>query len=295
MKWRALGLPRAALDNLSAGSAAPGLPVRSPVSGTVVHSDLAAGKVVEPGEHLFEVVDLSTVWARVGVLEKDIARVAPGMAVEVRLSAFPGEALRGTVDIVGRHLDPGTHLNDVWVEFRNPAGTEPRLLPGMTGQARIELPAATGTKTVPAAALVNDGVDRFVLVEEASAAGRSEFRRRSVEVVREMPDAVEVRSSNLFPGDRVVTRGGHELGAFFAPGVLRLTPESARTIGMKVEPATLLVVETVVEVPAAIDLPPERRSVANAGCPARSRPSGSSAASGWRPGPCSRRCSASTC
>ena len=268
LKWLALGLPRDALDapRTDPAKATPALPVVSPVGGTVIHADVSLGKVVEPGEHLFEVTDLSTVWARVGVLEKDIPRVAAGQPVEVRLTAYPGEAFRGTVGVVGQYLDPATHLNDVWVEFRNAPGIE-RLLPGMSGEARIELPAATGTKSVPFTALVNDGVDRFVLVEEASAAGVSEYRKKSVVVVRETPDAVEIRSPDLFPGDRVVTRGGHELGTFFAPGVLRLSPESARTIGLVVEPATLHAVETVVEVPGAVDLPPDRRSVAAARLP----------------------------
>lgn len=269
VKWLALGLPEKALNELLTGATKPTttLPIRSPVAGTVIHADLAVGKVVEPGEHLFEVVDLSTVLARIGVLEKDIARVEQGRRVEVRLTAYPGEVFSGTVALVGRYLDPVTHLNDVWVEFRNPAGREPRLLPGMTGQARIELAPSSGTKTVPYAALVNDGVDRFVLVEEASAADLSEYRKRSVVVVREMPDSVEVRSADLFPGDRVVTRGAHELGTFFAPGVLRLTPESARTIGLQVEPVSLRTVETVVDVPAAIELPPEARGVATARLP----------------------------
>lgn len=266
VKWLALGLPQDGLDAVLDGTAraTPGLPISSAVGGTVIHADLAVGKVVEPGEHLFEVIDLSIVWARVGVLEKDITRVTPGLPVEVRLTAYPGEPFPGKVAVVGQYLDPDTHLNDVWVEFRNPAGKEPRLLPGMYGQARIELPAVTGTKTVPFTALVNDGVDRFVLVEEASAANVSEFRKKSVVVVRETPDAVEVRSPDLVPGDRVVTRGGHELGTFFAPGVLRLTPESARTIGLKVEPTARHSVDTVVEVPGAVDLPPDRRSVSTA-------------------------------
>lgn len=262
IKWRALGLPGDA-----DAEPAPALPVRSPVAGTVIHADLAVGKVVEPGEHLFEVVDLSTVWARVGLLEQDIPRVAAGQPVEVRLTAYPGEAFRGTVTAVGPGLDPVTHLNDVWVEFRNPAGAEPRLLPGLSGTARVELPAVAGTLTVPTAALVDDGVDRFVLVEEANAAGVSEFRKRSVAVVRETAGVVEVRSADLYPGDRVVLRGGHQLGAFFAPGVLRLTPEAARTIGLAVEPATVRPVGTVVEVPGAVELPPDRRGVATARLP----------------------------
>ncbi|MBY0230336.1 MAG: efflux RND transporter periplasmic adaptor subunit [Gemmataceae bacterium] len=265
LKWDSLGLPKDGLEAILAGtSRSPlALPVRSPVAGTVIHSDLAVGKVVEPGEHLFEVIDLSTVWARIGVLEKDITRIVAGSPVEVRLTAYPGEPFKGKVAVVGQYLNPETHLNDVWAEFRNDqgGGKEPRLLPGMQGQARIELPRAGGTMTVPATALVNDGVDRFVLVEEAKAANVSEFRKRSVAVVRETPDAVEVRSAGLFPGDRVVARGSHELGTFFAPGTLRLTPETASTFGLKVEPVARHTVSTLVEVPGAVELPPDRRSV----------------------------------
>jgi cobalt-zinc-cadmium efflux system membrane fusion protein len=265
LKWRALGLPAEPLDALLAGgtpAAAPALPVRSPVSGTVTHADLSVGRVIEPGEHLFEIVDLSTVWARIGVLEKDADRVAAGQEVEVRLTAYPGEPFRGTVGVVGRSLDPVTHLVDVWAEFSNPPGGEPRLLPGMTGQARVRLPAAAGTRTLPPDALVDNGVDRSVLVEEAKTAAESEYRRTSVSVVRESAGAVEVRPGGLFPGDRVVTRGSQQLGAFFVPGVLRLTPEAVRAMGLRVEPAISRVVADVAEVPAAVELPPDRRGAA---------------------------------
>ena len=122
-----------------------------------------------------------------------------------------------------------------------------------------------------------DGVDRFVLVEEASAAGTSEYRRRSVVVVRETPDMVVVRSPELFRGDRVVTRGARTR-RFLRAGVLRLTPESARTIGVKVEPVSVRAVESVVEVPGAIDLPPDRRTSPSARLP------GTSCRSRWRAG-----------
>lgn len=261
VKWAALGLPADRLDTPTT------LPVRSPIGGTVVHADLTVGKGVEPGEHLFELIDYSTVWAKIEVLEKDIPRVDPGRPVEVRLTAYPGEVFRGTVAVVGQALDPVTHLNDVWAELRNDPSGEPRLLPGLYGQARIELPAATGTRTIPTTALVDDGVDRFVLVEDASAKGVSEFHKASVVVVRETPTAVVVRSPDLLPGDRVVTRGGLQLGAFFQPHTLKLTPEAVRTLGLTVEPAAVQTVDSTVEIPGAVDLPPDRRGVGSSRLP----------------------------
>ncbi|MBA4066942.1 MAG: hypothetical protein C0501_25190 [Isosphaera sp.] len=264
-KWAGLGLPGPDLDALlRAGTPQPRtFPVRTPVRGTVVHADLAVGKVVEPLEHLFEVVDLSAVWVRVDVLEQDLHRVEVGQPIEVRLTAYHGEVFRAEVKVKGAFLDPRTHLNAVWAELPNPPGGDPRILPGMSGEARLLLPGPAAATAVPAGAVVREGAEHYVLVEEAGATGGSEYRRRAVAVGRQAGGWVEVRSGGLFPGDRVVVRGGHELAGLFAQGVLRPSPEAARGIGLEVEPATLRAVEDVAEIDGAVDLPPARRASAS--------------------------------
>lgn len=264
-KWAGLGLPGADLDALlRAGRPQPRtFPVRSLVLGTVAHADLAVGKVVEPLEHLFEVVDLSSVWVRIDVLEHDLHRVAVGQPVEVRLTAYPGEVFRATVAVKGVSLDPRTHLNAVWAELPNPPGVEPRLLPGMSGEARLLLPGPAAATAVPDGAVAREGAEHYVLVEEAGAVGGSEYRRRSVQVGRRAGGWAEVRSGGLVPGDRVVVRGGHELAGLFAQGVLRLSPEAARGVGLEVEPVGLRAVEDVAEIDGAVDVPPARRAAAS--------------------------------
>src|SRR5262249_29602250 len=158
------GLPPDGLEALLRdGKPRPGLalPVRSPVAGTVTHADLAVGKVVEPLEHLFEVVDLSSVWVRIDVLERDARRVIAGRPVEIRLTPSPGEVFRAAVTVAGYALDPRTHLTAAWAELPNPPGGEPRLLPGMTGEARVILPGPFAV-TLPAGAVVRDGAEHYV-------------------------------------------------------------------------------------------------------------------------------------
>lgn len=266
-KWLSLGLPEADLDELlrrEDGPAARTLPVRSLVGGTIIHADLAVGKVVEPSEHLFEVVDLSSVWVKVGVLERDLRSVAAGQPIELRLAAYPGETFRTTVTVQGPYLDPVTHLNTVWAELANPSGAEPRFLPGMAGEARLILPGTAAGKAVPAAAVFGEGAERFVLVEEAGTAGASQYQKRSVAVGRQTPEVAEVQSGDLYPGDRVVTQGGHELAGFFVPGVLRLSPEARRGIGLQLEAAGPQVVEEVAEVDGTVDVLPDHRASASA-------------------------------
>jgi membrane fusion protein, heavy metal efflux system len=265
-KWLSLGLGADDLDTLLRARdapPAPALPVRSPVAGTVIHADLAAGKVVAPAEHLFEVVDLSTVWVRADVLEKDLPRITVGQPLELQLPAYPGEVFRAAVQVKGSALDARTHLGTAWAELTNPAGSEPHFLPGMRGQAQLLLPARPAA-TVPVEAVIDDGSERYVLVEETAAAGGSQYRRQNVVTGRRTPDRVEVLSGGLFPGDRVVTRGAHELAGFFVPGVLRPSPEARRNLGVRVEPVEDQVVEDVLEMDGAVTLPADRRAVASA-------------------------------
>jgi cobalt-zinc-cadmium efflux system membrane fusion protein len=264
-RWLALGLPAAGLDALlaDANRPAPALPVRSPIRGTVVGATPSVGAVVEANQQLVEVVDTSRVWARIGVLEKDLNRVAAGQGVEVRLTAHPGEVFRGMIQTVGAALDPVTHLAAAWAEFENPPGREPRLLPGMTGQARVILPRRGKSVTVPAVAVLSNGLDRYVLVEDESTDRAAEYRKVSVEVLRQSPAVAEVRSPGLLTGDRVVTRGAAVLGGYFVPEVLRLTPEAAQQIGLAVAPAGRQPVEDVVEADGLTDLPPDARAGAS--------------------------------
>ena len=149
LKWLSLGLKQEALNALlQHGTRVLSLPIQSPISGTVIHADLMLGRVVEPTEHLFEIVDLTKVWAKIGVLEKDINRVEVGQTVELRLTSFPSEVFRTKVQVKGFYLDPQSHVNTIWSELANPPGQGQRVLPGMTGQAGILLPESNSAKTL---------------------------------------------------------------------------------------------------------------------------------------------------
>ena len=64
----------------------------------------------------------------------------------------------------------------------------------------------------------------------------------------------------MFPGDRVVTRSGHELGSFFAKGVLTVPPEVARDIQSKVQSASMHSIAGTINIDGVIDVPPMNRS-----------------------------------
>jgi RND family efflux transporter MFP subunit len=262
-KWLSLGLTNEEFDKLTGESGlqrVPLLPIHSPIGGVVIHADLSVGKVVEAAEHLFETVDPSEVWVKIGVLEHDMRHVEPGQPVKLRLTAYPDEEFRSTVWVKEPSLDPQTHLGTVWARLTNQSGSEPRLLPGMNGLARVVLTGSQEKLAVPADALITEGAERYVLIEETATAAASQYQKQNVVVGRRTTDLVEVLAGNIYPGDLVVTRGSHELASFFVPGVLKLSPEAAKNIDLHVEPPGRHVVEDVIELDGTIDLPPDRRA-----------------------------------
>lgn len=238
------------------------LPIRSTVGGIVVHADLAVGKFIEPTEHLMDIVDLSTVWVRIGVLEQDWHRVAAGQTVRLTVSGLPGRVFESKVDKLGLMLDPQTHQSLAWAELPN-ADKSPALRPGMNGQAELSWKGQKPTLAVPNQAVLSDGAERYVLVEEAATKEGSEYQKVAVVVGRQSAGYTEITAGKLLPDDRVVTRGGHELSSLFFLGVLRIGAETARTIGLKVEPATPRVVDRILSFDGALDVPPQQRTTAS--------------------------------
>ena len=234
--------------------------VVSPVDGTIVHGDVAVGAVVTADEHLFEIIDGTDVWVRIDVLERDINRVRIGQTVELTLAAYPNEPLTATIESKGLMLDGASSLGSAWAQIANPPGVKPRFVPGMNGQARIVNKGVRQMVVVPAGAVVNNGLERYVLVEEAATRRAVEYRRQNVVVEGAAGGRVFLREGAVFPGDRVVTKGSHELSTFFVSEVLRLSPEAEAAMGLRTEAAVLLPIEDVLEFDGIVDLPPGARA-----------------------------------
>ena len=186
-----------------------------------------------------------------------------GQAIELVLAAYPSEPFTSKVEVKGLYLDPQTHLGTAWGVLVNLPDKEPRFLPGMHGQAQIVVAAEGKGLTVPTSALVRDGAEHYVLVEQEATAAGSRFVKESVSLAGQEADVAAVAGRSLFPGDKVVTTGSHELATFFVQGVLRLSPQTRKSIGLRIEPVQVERVEDVVEVNGVIDVPPDSRAAAS--------------------------------
>lgn len=164
-RLKALGLTDPDLAGIeTAGSALPLLPVRAPMSGTVVESPLSAGDQVEAGASLFRLADLSVVRAVLRVYEKDLASVMVGAAAVIRAATAPGREFKGRILRLGNSVDPATRTVEAWIDLADPAG---ELRQGLYLEADILLPAGADAVFVPEAAVLDIGDGKVVFVRTA--------------------------------------------------------------------------------------------------------------------------------
>jgi len=261
-KAEALAITTTDLETTSGQDAVVLLPIYSPISGTIIHADVAVGKFVESTEHLFEIVDASQVWVVVDILEQDLHRVRKNQTLNVSFMSNPHHPYKAIIDHVSLLIDSQTQQGTAWAKVTNIAGP-PDILPGMNANAEILLDDSPSKTVIPRNAVFSDGAERYVFVEETSTKETSEYRKKSIVIGWQTSTLVEIKSGDVYPGDRVVTRGGHELSSLFYLGVLRLSPSTANSINLQVAAFKEQTVEQTLRLDGVVEIPPQLRTSAS--------------------------------
>jgi len=174
--------------------------VRAPFAGTVVERKALVGLEVsaEAADPLIVVSDLSRVRVVMRVPERQLALLAPGERVEIRVDAYP-DPFPGEVTAVGDVVDDATRTVPARCTVPNP---EHRLKPAMFARVDVKPPSDRRPLTVPVAALLSDGDGFRVIVRNPDGT----LAPRSVAIGPEMNGRAEV-VSGLAAGEEVVSEG----------------------------------------------------------------------------------------
>ncbi|MBN8455962.1 efflux RND transporter periplasmic adaptor subunit, partial [Accumulibacter sp.] len=183
-------------DLASSGNARRTLTFRSPVSGIVTEKKAVQGMRFMPGEVLYQVADLSTVWVIADVFEQDIGLVKSGAKARVMINAYPDKKFEGTITYVYPTLNAQTRTVPVRVELANPGLL---LKPSMF--ARVELPVSgkAAVVTVPVSAVIDSGTRQIVLIRQ----GEGRFEPREVRLGARSDTYLEV-IEGVKDGEQVV-------------------------------------------------------------------------------------------
>ncbi|MDP2752812.1 MAG: efflux RND transporter periplasmic adaptor subunit, partial [Nitrospirota bacterium] len=168
----------------------------TPVNGIVLEKKAFEGMRFMPGEMLYQIADLSSVWVMADVFEQDIGLVQVGSKAQVKLDAYPDKPFEGVISLVYPTLDAATRTVQVRLEVANPKGL---LKPAMF--AKVEMPVVGKGKvlTVPTSAVIDSGTRQIVLVQLAE--GR--FEPRTVKLGSRSDNYVEVLNG-VAEGEQVV-------------------------------------------------------------------------------------------
>ena len=172
--------------------------VVAPDGGVVSARTATVGSVVNAGAELFRLVRQGRLEWRAELASSELARIAPGMPVEV--TAASGAQLRGTVRVVAPTVDPQTRNALVYVDLPD-ALRHAGIKAGMFASGAFTL-GESRALTVPLAALVpRDGFNHVLLLQPDSR-----VQLAKVQTGRRVGERVEITSA-LPPDARVVAQG----------------------------------------------------------------------------------------
>ncbi len=138
------------------------LTVTADFDGVVTEVFVSAGDPVTPGQRLVSVADLSSVTAALTVDELEVAGLATGQTVTVRMDALPGETFRGTVESVS--LEGLVRDGATSYAVRVSLTPDPRMRVGMSLSATIHVARRENALLIPVEAVYGSGRDATVQV-----------------------------------------------------------------------------------------------------------------------------------
>ncbi|GAB4482536.1 MAG: efflux RND transporter periplasmic adaptor subunit [Thermodesulfovibrionales bacterium] len=170
--------------------------IYSPVSGYVVQKMVFQGMRVTPGEKLFDLADLGTVWIVAEVYENELGLVREGQHAKITLSYFPGKELNARIEYVYPALSSETRTAKVRFTVANPGL---QLKPQMFTNVEVILPLGKRL-AVPEEAVLDTGTRQVVYVDK----GEGYFEPREVKVGVKAEGLREILSG-LKRGERVAS------------------------------------------------------------------------------------------
>jgi RND family efflux transporter MFP subunit len=201
----------------------------APANGIVLEKMAVEGMRFMPGEKLYRIAGLSTLWAIADMAEQDLAGIRLGSDAQVTVDALPGRDFTGKVDFIYPTLNEMTRTVQVRIVLPNADGA---LKPAMYAHAQIATGKVHKVLTVPTSAVIDSGTQQTVLVR----LDEGRFAPRKVTLGQRSDDYVEV-TSGLMEGEQVVTRANFlldsesNLQAAFGGMGDTPAPQKSKTVG----------------------------------------------------------------
>jgi Cu(I)/Ag(I) efflux system membrane fusion protein len=142
------------------------LTLYSPVNGFITQKMAVAGMKVMPGEKLFDVADLSSIWVIADVYEYELPLIKVGNRALITLAYLPGRELPSQIDYIYPSISAETRTVKIRLKLNNP---NYQLKPQMF--ANVELKINMGKKLmIPESAVIDTGKSMVAYVDLGNGA-----------------------------------------------------------------------------------------------------------------------------
>lgn len=173
--------------------------VYSKTNGIVSKLNIRDGMYIKPEKGLLVIEDLSSIWIRVEVPEKQATWVKKNQSAVASFPGIPGKSWQGDVIYINPRLDKTTHTLAVRLRFPNP---DLVLKLDMYASVKISSSCTKKALTIPVSSVIRKGDGTHVIL----SLGKGRFKPQKVTLGIEAKGEVVVLKG-LCKGDKVVVSG----------------------------------------------------------------------------------------
>lgn len=143
----------------------------APREGVLGSRDAEMGEFVTPNNKIATLYDTMRVFVELGIVERDIDKIALGQKVKVKVDSYPGTDFFGTVDNVFPLIEGKSRTLTIRVGIENPNAL---LLPGMFARAMITVVEFKDALVVPSISLnkVKEDYKIFIVDKDNTVSSR---------------------------------------------------------------------------------------------------------------------------
>jgi Cu(I)/Ag(I) efflux system membrane fusion protein len=172
------------------------LTLYSPVNGFITQKTAVAGMKVMPGEKLFDVADLSSLWVIADIYESELALIKVGNKATITLAYLPGREIASQIDYIYPSIAADTRTVKVRLKISN---SNNQLKPQMF--SNVEIKINLGQKLmIPESAVIDTGKGMVAYVD----LGNGAFEPREIKAGLRTDGYIEVLRG-LKAGEKVVS------------------------------------------------------------------------------------------
>lgn len=173
--------------------------VVAPISGYIVQKNINKDMQLrsDRSDNIFDVANLTNVWAIMNVNESDIEKISLGMKAQVSTLSYPDKVFDGKIDKIFKIIDPQTNAMQARVVLDNANGL---LIPESKATIKISSSENNTALTVPSKAVIFDDNRSFVVMYKS----RTDVKVKEIKVLKQVGDITYV-SEGLSEGEEVIT------------------------------------------------------------------------------------------